>query len=88
MQLRHGESLESRGTEQVQCLRVALDSGRGGELRIEYPTAEGDPVTEYYRVTPEGTTEVYTDATKDTNSDQRWSYGECDRPTSVLDVAC
>jgi hypothetical protein len=33
-------------------------------------------------------TEVYTDATNDPNGDERWHYGRCDRPKSVLDVAC
>jgi hypothetical protein len=88
VQLRQGESLGSHGKKGIECLRAGRDSGRGGELRIRYPTVEGDPITEYYRVTPKGTTEVYTDATNDPNGDQRWHYGRCDRPKSVLDVAC
>lgn len=88
LQLRQGESLSSHGEKEVACLQQALDSGRGAELRVESPTEEGDPVTEYYRVTAEGTTEVYVDTTKDENSDQQWGYADCAKPETVLDVNC
>ena len=51
-------------------------------------TTEGDPIVEYRRVTPTGTAEVYTDATKDKFGDGRWQYGSCARPTSAMDSDC
>lgn len=86
--LEQGERLEQEGRSELACLRAALDSGEGAELKVEYPAVEGDPVTEYYRVTPAGTTEVYVDSTEDEFSDQKWSFAECDQPESVLDVNC
>ena len=73
---------------EVACLQDALVSGKGAELRLESPTVEGDKVTEYYRVTEYGTTEVYVDSTKDENSDQKWSFSACDKPENAFDVNC
>jgi hypothetical protein len=88
LQLGQGESIRSDGKHEIACLRRARDDGRGAELRVRFPTVEGDPITEYYRVTPEGTTEVYTDATEDENSDERWHFAKCAEPETVLDVNC
>lgn len=88
LQLQQGEQLRVDGKEGVACLERAMDSGRGAELAVRYPTVEGDPVTEYYRVTPDGSTEVYTDSTLDAFSDQKWSFATCDAPKTVLDVNC
>lgn len=82
------ERLEDVATTQIACLEAALDSGAGGELLVLRGTKEGDPVTEYLRVTTAGTTEVYTDATQDQFSDRTWQYGSCDHPASAMDVAC
>jgi len=82
------DHLKQVGRDGIDCLRRAMESKDGGELIVHFPTVEGDPVTDYYRVNPDGSTEVYTDSTHDENSDQKWSYGSCDEPTSVLDVAC
>jgi hypothetical protein len=82
------ERLETVAPDAVECLETARTSGAGGELVLTYFTKEGDPVIEYRRVTPAGTTEVYTDATKDHFSDGTWLYGSCGRPTSAGDVAC
>lgn len=81
-------NLDASGQAGLRCLRQAFRSGNNGELIVHFHTTEGDPVTEYQRVTPTGTTEVYTDSTKDTNSDKKWSYGSCEDPGSALDFAC
>jgi hypothetical protein len=81
-------SLRSEAKKEVRCLRLALDSGLGAELRVTYSTVEGDPITDYYRVTPEATAEIYTDATQDNFGDKRWHYSECKQPQTVLDVNC
>ena len=86
--LSQGEALEVAGEEQLACLEDALASGRGAELTVTLLTTEGDPITEYRRVLPDGSTEVYVDSTQDTFSDQRWGHGSCEKPESALDVAC
>jgi hypothetical protein len=80
--------LEDAGASGIECLRKGSESGQGGELVVHYPTTEGDPLTDYLRVRPDGTTEIYTDSRKDKNSDKDWSYGKCDQPESILDFVC
>ena len=80
--------MDSLPADVEECLEAALTSRTGGELVLSYLTTEGDPVTEYRRVTPAGTTEVFTDATKDQLGDHTWLYGSCDHPASATDVAC
>ena len=80
--------MKVKGRKELACLARALDSGKGAELAVRYPTTEGDPVAEYYRILPDGTTEVYVDSSKDVNSDQNWSFASCEEPKSVLDVNC
>ncbi len=55
---------------------------------LTFVSTEGDPVIEYRRITPAGTTEVYTDASKDRFSDGAWLYGSCDHPANAMDSAC
>ena len=86
--LDQGEALEDEGRSPVACLRDGMSSGKGAELVVHFPTVEGDPITEYRRVTPDGSTEVYTDSTQDEYSDQSWSFGSCESPGSALDSAC
>ena len=88
LRLQAGERLQVFGKTELACLRRAIDSGRGGELTVRYPTTEGDPITDYSRVTPDGSTEVYTDSTEDAFSDQKWSFATCNQPKTVLDVNC
>lgn len=83
-----GERLQEQGRFEVACLLAAFNSGDGAELRVLFPTVEGDPITEYYRITPSRTTEIYVDSTEDQNSDQKWSFAQCETPASVLDVNC
>lgn len=80
--------IEEVGGEKVTCLKEAFGSGKAAELEVRFSTQEGDPVVEYYRVTDKGTTEHYTDSTKDPNSDQKWSYGNCATPENAFDGVC
>lgn len=88
LHLQQGEELAVNGKKELACLRRALDSDRDAELAVRYPTTEGDPITDYYRVISDGTTEVYTDSTEDAFSDKKWRFADCDQPKSVLDVNC
>lgn len=84
--LEQGATLEQEGGEKLACLTAAFDSGMAAELKVKQFTQEGDPVTEYYRVTDKQTTELYVDSTKDPNADKKWSFGGCDKPKTALDV--
>ena len=88
LDLRQGDPRAVPGTEEHVCLRRAFGSDRGVELTVRYLTVEGDPITKYFRVLPDGTTEVYTDSTQDEFGDEAWSHRSCDQPESALDVAC
>jgi hypothetical protein len=74
--------------EQWESRDSARESGRGAELKVQHYTIEGDSVTSYWRVTPDGSTEVYTDRTEDAFSDQEWNFVVCDDPEPVPEVAC
>lgn len=82
------DDLEQAAESGLDCLREGMRTGDGGELIVRYPTVEGDPITDYRRVTTTGTTEIYTDSTQDEFGEKKWSYGKCDEPKSVLDVVC
>lgn len=86
--LSEGETLRQDATSELACLRTALQSGTGAELKVERPTVEGDPYWTYYRVNPDGTTEAYDDATSDPYGSGGWSFVQCRAPSSVLDVSC
>ena len=88
LRLQQDEAMEDVGTTELACLQRALDSRRAAELTVRYLTTEGDPVINYYRVTPTGSTEKYTDATQDAFSDRKWRFASCDRPSAALDVSC
>ena len=86
--LEQGERLRKKGRSEIACLRAAFNAGGGAELKVVFPTVEGDPITEYYRITSRRTTEIYIDSSQDQNSDQKWSFAQCEKPASVLDVNC
>jgi len=86
--LSQGEVLESDAMAELACLRRGLESGSGAELKVQYPTVEGDPIRAYYRVTPAGTTELYEDSTEDAWGSREWSFSECDAPASILESSC
>jgi hypothetical protein len=88
LSLSPAETLDKAAASGLGCLRKGIRSGRGGELIVHYPSTEGDPLTDYLRVTTSGTTEIYTDSREDENSDKKWSYGQCDNPGRHLDFVC
>ena len=83
-----GERLDAGSRREVACLEEARANGEGAELVVGHGTVEGDPITEYYRVLPEGGTEVFIDATQDTFGSRRWEFSRCQAPTTALDVNC
>jgi hypothetical protein len=88
VELDQGETLRRDAPGELSCFREAFASAEGAELQVTYPTVEGDPITAYYRVTPQGTTEVYEDGTRDEFGDGSWWYGSCEAPENALDSAC
>ena len=88
VELAQGKQVEEQATKEIECLRQALAAGEGAELKVSYPTVEGDPIREYYRLTPEGALEVYTDSTDDSFSDRKWSSTECYTPKWLPGISC
>lgn len=78
------------GPEEVaarQCLLEAFQSGGGGELRRDFKTPQGNPVTEILRVLPDGSVEVFVDATRDVEGSGRWERRVCDGVAAVEGAA-
>ncbi|WP_141206060.1 hypothetical protein [Streptomyces griseorubiginosus] len=88
VRLAQGEEMQEQAVQEIACLRRALKSGEGAELKVAFPTVEGDPIREYYRLTPQATLEVYTDSTDDHYSDQKWSFAECYTPEWLAEISC
>ncbi|MFI8306853.1 hypothetical protein ACIF80_26130 [Streptomyces sp. NPDC085927] len=86
--LAQGEEMQKQTGREIVCLRRALKSGESAELKATYPTVEGDPIREYYRLTPHGRLEVYTDSTDDRHSDRKWSFAECYTPEWLAEISC
>lgn len=86
--LGQGETLRKDAPDELACLQNALDSGTGGELVVQWPTEEGDPIRTYHRVTPEGAVQAYEDGTADEYGSGDWAFSECLTPTSVLETNC
>ncbi|MFD5032092.1 hypothetical protein ACFWM0_17000 [Streptomyces sp. NPDC058405] len=86
--LDQGEEMQKKGVREIGCLQRALKSGESAELKVTRPTVEGDPIREYYRLTPQGGLEVYTDSTDDRYSDQKWSFDECYAPEWLAEISC
>jgi hypothetical protein len=65
---------------QVRCLQRANRSGEGGELQVITFSEEGDPISYYYRATPEAYGyEVFVDSTADRfGGYRRWELYQCD----------
>lgn len=69
--------------EALACLAAPLDgSARDAELRVDVPTAEGDPIVHYFRThSGRSDVEVFVDPSADEFSDaegRRWQH--CDQP--------
>ncbi|MFJ5834835.1 hypothetical protein [Streptomyces sp. NPDC093089] len=88
VRLEQGEEMQKQAAREIFCLQQALKKGESAELKATYPTVEGDPIREYYRLTPQGRLEVYTDSTDDHYSDQRWSFAECYAPEWLAEISC
>lgn len=86
--LAQGDEMQKQAVREIVCLRRALESGESAELMATYPTVEGDPIREYYRLTPQGRLEVYTDSTDDRYSDRKWSFAECYTPEWLAEISC
>ena len=86
--LDQGEEMQKQAAREILCLQRALKNGGSAELKVTYPTVEGDPVREYYRLTPQGRLEVYTDSTDDHYSDRKWSFAECYTPEWLAEISC
>ncbi|MGW4825222.1 hypothetical protein ACWEP4_41600 [Streptomyces sp. NPDC004227] len=82
------EEIKQTAVREIACLRGALKSGESAELKVTHPTVEGDPIREYYRLTPQGRLEVYTDSTDDHFSDRKWSFAECYTPEWLVEISC
>lgn len=88
VELGQGEQIENQATQEIECVRQALDAGEGAELKVSFPTVEGDPIREYYRLTPQGALELYVDSTDDPSSDQKWSSADCYTPGWLPEISC
>ncbi|MFF3562138.1 hypothetical protein ACFYXS_19070 [Streptomyces sp. NPDC002574] len=86
--LDQGEEIKRKAVREISCLRQALKSGESAELKVAYLTTEGDPMREYYRLTPQRRLELYTDSTDDRYSDQKWSFAECCTPEWLAEISC
>ncbi|MFE5593656.1 hypothetical protein [Streptomyces sp. NPDC056549] len=86
--LDQGEEMQKQAAREIDCLQRALKNGESAELKVTYPTVEGDPIHEYYRLTPQGRLELYTDSTEDHYSDQKWSFAECYTPEWLPEISC
>jgi hypothetical protein len=70
--------------ENLDCLDSA--GPEGAELSVTRPTTEGDPVTEYYRVLPDGGWEAYLDGSMDRYGSQWW-FTDCPDARDLEDLA-
>ncbi|MFD7961689.1 hypothetical protein ACFV5J_12905 [Streptomyces zaomyceticus] len=86
--LDQGAEMQKQAAREIACLQRALKNGESAELKVTYPTVEGDPIHEFYRLTPQGRLEVYTDSTEDRYSDQKWSFTECYTPEWLAEISC
>lgn len=61
------------------CLDTALRGDGEAELRLTYPTVEGDPIDVWYRVA-DGRLQIDQDSTRDRFGSGEWSHQECAAP--------
>lgn len=88
VRLHQGETMQQQAAREIACLRQALQNGAAAELQVTFPSVEGDPIHEHYRLTPQGRLEVYTDSTADRYSDGKWSYAERHSPQWLPEISC
>ena len=68
---------DSVGRDEWRCLVDALEEGRSAELMFTFPTVEGDPIREFYRITRDGQLEYFSDNTDDAFRGKDWYYRAC-----------
>lgn len=85
--LDRGELLEQKAGDELACMRGALETRKGAELKVTSPTLEGDPIRKYIRITPDGMLEIYTDTASDRFS-QQWYYTRCQPPAGLSHLRC
>lgn len=71
-----------------RCLADALDAGTGAEAVVRFSTVEGDPITSYLRVHPDGTTELFSDSSEDRFAGRIWVHRECGDLRDLLGWRC
>lgn len=85
-----GEEVLGQGdagdAEARSCLLEAFREGRGAELVSTRPTIEGDPVTRYVRVHPNGVVEIFVDATRDRFGSGEWERLRCERLVPIEEI--
>ena len=75
--LGQGETV-ARTSAEWACLTAARTARAGAELAISTPTTEGDPIVNYVRVNPDGTSKVFIDPTADKfGGGQGWMFSTC-----------
>ncbi len=73
--------------EAVDCFDAALAAGEGAELVAVYSTAEGDPITAYYRSLPDGGgVEIFSDNRQDEFRGVDWHHARCPHARSFLEL--
>ncbi|MEU1973368.1 hypothetical protein ABZ477_17070 [Microbacterium sp. NPDC019599] len=80
VELDQGDSIPS---DALDCVADAGDDG--AELVVVAPTVEGDPITTYYRILPQGGWEVFTDMSEDSFGGG-WSHALCPDAVSMDDM--
>lgn len=83
-----GFSLPTDRLNYVICLRAAAEAGTGGEAVVHYTSVEGDPITQYLRALPDGSAELFEDATQDTFGSGRWHRWTCGDVDRLLEHRC
>jgi hypothetical protein len=77
---------DAGGKEAIDCFDAALADGDGAELVVVHSTAEGDPVTEYYRALPDGGgVEIFSDNRQDAFRGVDWHHASCPEARSYLE---
>lgn len=80
--------LDGAALAYADCLRDAVAESRAAEAVVTFTTVEGDPITSYLRVRPNGTVEVFTDSTQDKFGSGTWERRTCRRLEAALQLSC
>ena len=85
---RQGDEFSKSATSEIECLRRAIQAGKGAEFSLTYPPTEGALIRDHFRLKPDGKLELYSDGTDDEYSDQKWEYSKCISPEWLPEVDC